>query len=104
VIVHVLLVKWNRRASAESIQDAVSRFLDLTSKVPGIEGAYWGSTEEGKSKEFDAGVVLLARDRAAFDTYLAHPDRAPLVAVMNRMVSKFAAANLTSVSTPLRGS
>jgi hypothetical protein len=102
VLVHVLLVKWNRHATAASIDEARSRFLDLASKVPGIEGAHWGTTGGGRSEEYDAGVVLLARDRTAFDAYLRHPDHAPLAAAMNRIVSKFAAANLTSSSAPLR--
>jgi hypothetical protein len=94
VIVHVVLVKWRDRATPAAIEDARRRFLELAAKVPGIEAAYWGATARARSDQFDEGAVLLARDPTAFNAYLAHPDHAPLVEAMNRIVSKFAAANL----------
>lgn len=94
MIVHVVLVRWKEWASRDQIAEAKGAFRSLTSQVPGISGAYWGSTIRGASDGFDVGVVVLAETPAALDAYRAHPDHAKLTSMIGVLSTQVVGANL----------
>jgi hypothetical protein len=101
MIVHVVLVRWNRRAMPERIAKARSDFLALASGVPGIVSAYWADSSIGRNSEFDGGVVVLARDEQALAAYNASPGHTELAQLVDSMTAKYAAADLRARDTTL---
>ena len=94
MLVHVVLVTWKEWASRDQIEEAKGAFRALTAQIPGISGAYWGSTIKGAADGFDVGVVVLADSAAALDAYHAHPDHAKLTSKIGVLATQVVGANL----------
>ncbi len=94
MIVHVVLVKWHEWITAAQIEEVRSAFLGLTSKVPGISGAYWGESLPGGSEGFRHGVVVLAQSPEAMDAYRAHPDHQKLSQMLGTRAARMTGENL----------
>ncbi len=94
MIIHVALISWREWTTAEQIAEAKATFLALTSKIPGITGAYWGETMPGVSNGFKNGVVVLADSPATLEAYHAHPDHHKLTAIIGARASRMSGADL----------
>jgi len=76
VLRHVVLFKFKEGTPTEKVQEIVSAFSALPSKIPEIAGYEWGinNSPEGLNKGLTHGFLLTFKSEADREIYLPHPD------------------------------
>jgi len=73
---HIVLLKFNKTATASDIQEVEQAFTGLQSKIEQIREFEWGlnNSPENLNKGFSHGFVLTFDNEKDRDLYLYHPD------------------------------
>ena len=79
MIEHILLLRWNEKTSQELIDRAMAELRALKEKIPGIVDLSSGINFSERAKGFTHGMVFRFKDRAALESYLAHPEHKHVV-------------------------
>ena len=74
MIVHIALFRWKEGTPQEKIDNALKQLKELETKCDGIINIFCGKNYHKESKGFTHGVVVIAEDQKALDSYRAHPD------------------------------
>lgn len=79
MVEHILLLRWNDKTSQEAIDHAIAELRGLKEKIPGIVDLSSGTNFSERAKGFTHGMIFHFKDRAALQTYLAHPEHQHVV-------------------------
>jgi len=74
MIIHIALFRWKQGTPQEKIDLAIQKVKQLKDKCSGIIDIFCGLNFHKEAKGFTHGVVVLAKDQQALDTYRLHPD------------------------------
>ena len=82
MIEHLVIMQWREGTSQQAIDSAMTELRALKDKIPVIVDLSCGANFSDRAKHFSHGLVVRFKDRAALETYLAHPEH-------QRVVEKF---------------
>ncbi len=85
MIVHVALFKWKSGVTSEQVADTLKKVQKLKSKVDGLKDIFVGENFHKESKGFTHGVVVVAENQEALDTYRKHPDHTVVANLIEQM-------------------
>ncbi|SNT25600.1 Stress responsive A/B Barrel Domain [Noviherbaspirillum humi] len=90
VLRHVVLFAFKQEASAEQVNDTVSRFAALPQAMPGIRQFEWGSnvSPEGLNDGFTHCFTLSFASAEDRDAYLTHPAHQAFVARLGECLAR----------------
>jgi hypothetical protein len=79
MIEHIVLLKWKKEASPEAINTAMTGLRSLKGKVPEVVDLTCGENFSERNKSYTHGLVVRFKDKAALNTYIAHPEHQHVV-------------------------
>ncbi len=82
MIVHIALFRWKPGATAEQTTEALEKVKALKNECEGINDIFCGENYHKESKGFTHGVVVIARNQEALDSYRKHPDHRIIAATI----------------------
>jgi hypothetical protein len=90
VLRHVVLFKFKDESSAEDVQVVIDAFMDLPSKIEGIQGIEYGTNNspEGLAQGFTHCFLLSFASEQDRDNYLPHPEHAAFGAILRPHLDK----------------
>ena len=85
MIRHILLIRFKAAANAKAVDDVKKAFLEIPSKIKGVESVEWGQNDspENKNKGFTHCVLMTFADDEARSRYLPHPEHEALVRIFS---------------------
>lgn len=83
MIRHILLIRFNEKATEQSINELMALFEAMPSKIAGVEAVEWGVNDspEGKNKSYTHSVMMTFKDENGRQNYLPHPEHDALKSV-----------------------
>ncbi|MCV2402426.1 Dabb family protein [Marinomonas sp. C2222] len=83
MIRHILLIKFNARATKANIEELKELFESITEKIQGVVSVEWGTNNspEGLNKDYTHSVVMTFLNEEARQDYLPHKEHDSLKAV-----------------------
>lgn len=84
MIHHIVLVNFRTEITADQRQGYWDRLDLLAQKLDGLVSAVFGrnTNEEGLSRGYNDGFVMVFRDAASRDAYLEHPEHKAVAGAM----------------------
>ena len=70
---HLVLFQWQPEATAAQIDAAIAALRSLANGIPGVLQLSCGENFSDRARGFQHGLVVRLTDRAALETYRAHP-------------------------------
>lgn len=74
MIVHVALYMWKSGTTQERILKTLKKVQELKNEIDGITDIFVGKNYHKESKGFTHGVVVIANNQTALDSYRKHPN------------------------------
>lgn len=85
---HVVLFNFKDSATKEQIQEVISAFKALPTKIKEIKGFEWGTqtSPEGLTLGMTHSFLVTFDDAAGLDVYLPHPEHKKFVALVSPLL------------------
>lgn len=74
MIIHIAIFKWKSDVIESEIEKTFKEIKQLEKKIPGVQSIYCGVNYSKWAQGFTHGVVVIAENQEALDSYRTHPD------------------------------
>ncbi len=97
MIRHLMLVEMKPEATTNEIEIAKQAFIDIPTKIAGIEAVEWGmnNSPEGKNKAYDLAIVMTFTDDSARNIYLTHREHDALKVHFKKIIQDIVVLDYT---------